>query len=214
LQTKIRPKAVIFDYGNVLCAPQTEADLEALAAVLKVAQAEFLPAYWRRRIEYDEAALTSQSYWQAVAAVAQRSIGDAEIERLVRIDSESWGRPDPVMVEWARKLREAGIRTAVLSNMPAAIRDFLTHSAGWMPRFDCLTFSCDLGVCKPDPAIYQQCLTKLGVGASEALFLDDRLENVEGAQRVGMHSFVFTNPAEASKTLEREFLLPVELKPA
>jgi FMN phosphatase YigB (HAD superfamily) len=47
-------------------------------------------------------------------------------------------------------------------------------------------------------------LQKLNVRADEALFLDDRLENVEGARAVGMHSFLFRGVRDLQEDLKRE----------
>jgi HAD superfamily hydrolase (TIGR01509 family) len=51
--------------------------------------------------------------------------------------------------------------------------------------------SCEVGVAKPDPLIFQMCLTRLGVEPSRALFVDDRIENIEGAARLGLRTFHF-----------------------
>ena len=45
---------------------------------------------------------------------------------------------------------------------------------------------------KPEPGIYRYAIEGLGVEPGEALFLDDRLENVEGARALGLHSEIFT----------------------
>ena len=50
-----------------------------------------------------------------------------------------------------------------------------------------------LGIAKPDPEIYIYTCEKLGVAPSEALFLDDKIENIEAAHHVGLHAIQFTN---------------------
>jgi FMN phosphatase YigB (HAD superfamily) len=54
--------------------------------------------------------------------------------------------------------------------------------------------------------IYEHTLQKLDVRADEALFLDDRLENVEGARAVGMHSLLFHGVRHLQEDLQREGL--------
>lgn len=49
-----------------------------------------------------------------------------------------------------------------------------------------------LGIVKPDPAIYQACLDRLNVASRKALFVDDRLENVEAAAQLGWQTLHFT----------------------
>lgn len=200
----IEPKAVIFDYGNVLCAPQQPSDLQAIAAMLDLSEAEFLPLYWRYRIDYDAARMDAAGFWHGVL----QSVSPAQIARLVELDIASWMRPNPPMLDWARRLREAGLKTALLSNMPKELRDYLMEQVAWMPAFDQVTFSCDVRICKPDSAIYQHCLGGLGVAAGEALFLDDREDNVRGAQEVGIHALLFTDAPAAWRQIAGKYHLP------
>ena len=52
--------------------------------------------------------------------------------------------------------------------------------------------SCEVSVCKPDPRIYELCLSRLGVEPGEALFIDDRVENIEAAAALGLQTVHFT----------------------
>jgi FMN phosphatase YigB (HAD superfamily) len=54
------PKAVIFDYGNVLCESQPAADVQALAHILELPVSRFTEIYWQFRGPYDAAALDSE----------------------------------------------------------------------------------------------------------------------------------------------------------
>lgn len=205
-------KAVIFDYGKVLSAPQRQASLIAMASTLMLSISEFEPFYWRDRMEYDRAALDARSYWSKIAAYSHRQLSDAQIEELRRHDVEGWSDADPIMVRWANRLRENSVPVAVLSNMPSDLREYVNTKADWFPRFDHMTFSCDIHSCKPDAAIYQHCVSGLKSAPADILFLDDRLENVEGAKRLGLHSFVYTSPEEAREVIAEHYSLPVAIE--
>ena len=58
-------------------------------------------------------------------------------------------------------------------------------------------FSCDCHLVKPDIEIYQMLLDKYSLCASECVFLDDKQENVDGAEACGILGIVFTNLKEA-----------------
>ena len=63
-------------------------------------------------------------------------------------------------------------------------------------------------MCKPAPAIYQTCIERLDVPADTTLFVDDRVENLRGAESVGLQTFHFTGDgsignSEASSGSER-----------
>lgn len=65
--------------------------------------------------------------------------------------------------------------------------------------FDVIVFSAEEGVKKPDPEIYRRTLARLGVEQKEAIFLDDRLPNIAGERRIGMHAI---QHAETGHTIE------------
>jgi len=203
----ISPRAVIFDYGNVLSQSQPEADVRALASILDLPVPQFTEIYWRFRIPFDAGSLEPAAYWNAVARTASRVLTPAQIDALNEIDSRSWSHPAPAMPQWARDLRAAGIPTALLSNMPVTVRDYVL-GCDWLPDFDARVFSCDFGQCKPAPEIYQHCLRQLGISPQDALFLDDRKANIRAAEAQGWSAVLFTDAASASLEIARRFALP------
>jgi putative hydrolase of the HAD superfamily len=204
----IQLKAVIFDYGNVLCLPQTMDDMAGMAGVLGIGVDEMHRLYWQSRVPFDRGDLTVDSYWNALAAEAGRSLTASQLAEIVRLDNESWSRPDAVMVRWAARLRTSGIRTGVLSNMPITLRAWLAAHAHWLDDFDHRTFSCDVRLTKPEAAIYEHSLRGLDITAADALFLDDKEANVEGARRRGLHGLLFRSPTQARAALNGVYALP------
>ena len=59
--------------------------------------------------------------------------------------------------------------------------------------------SCEVGVVKPDRMIFQLCLSQLGVTSNQALFVDDRIENIQGAASLGIQTFHFVGADAASR---------------
>jgi epoxide hydrolase-like predicted phosphatase len=68
--------------------------------------------------------------------------------------------------------------------------------------FDLLLFSGEERIRKPGPEIYQRALARLAVQPAEAVFVDDVLENVEGARAVGMAGIQFFNAAQVRAEIE------------
>jgi len=203
-------KAVIFDYGNVLSEPQNAAEVQSMACILDLPAAEFGKFYWSFREAYDEAKFTPREYWNNVAQLAGRTLSQPQIGHLIELDSLSWMHPRTTIVDWARTVRRAGFRIALLSNMPVTLRDALQGRA-WLPAFDQRTFSCDLAITKPSPEIYRHCLGGLGLAPLDVLFLDDREPNVQAARDIGMHALQFTTPLDVAREIERSFDIPVPL---
>ena len=92
----------------------------------------------------------------------------------------------------AKRFRGRGARTAILSNGGPEVTAGLRARRRLEEWFDVVIVSCEVGVCKPDLRIYQLCLSRLGVEPPEALFVDDRQENVEAAATLGLQTVHFT----------------------
>ena len=69
--------------------------------------------------------------------------------------------------------------------------------------FDGIVVSGEEGVIKPDAAIYRTLLQRYKLDASDCVFIDDSLSNVNGARAVGMHALHFQSPSELSIELRR-----------
>ena len=195
-------RAVIFDYGNVICRPPTPQQLSEAAELCGLTVEDFVQAFWRKRREYDRGS-DARAYWEDIAASSGRVFNETLIAEMMRREVDFWARFDDRVLNWARDLRSAGLRTGILSNLPRTLGERLRTEPGFLEHFDQVTFSYELGFIKPEPPIYQYAIAGLGVEPGEALFLDDRPENVEGARAVGIHAVVFDSWEEF---LERDFL--------
>jgi len=207
----IRLKGVIFDYGNVLCARQQRADVEAMAAVFDAPAAAFEQAYWVRRDVFDAAALTPEEYWGEIARALGRGLDERMLADATAIDNRSWSHPSQVMAQWATAIRGAGLRTAILSNMPITLRMHLDDQVKWLPEFDHRTFSCDVKVAKPRPEIFEHCIAGLGTAPEETIFLDDREENIRAAAAMGWRTLLFHDAEQAQRELAGKFELPLPI---
>jgi len=95
-------------------------------------------------------------------------------------------------VEILARLKGAGKSTGLISNV------FPMDICGWAgsplkPFFDTVVFSCDVGLVKPEPEIYDLCLESLGVKPERALFVGDGgSDELEGARRAGLTPVLVT----------------------
>lgn len=195
-------KVLIFDMGGVLIRTMSHASRHEWENRLGLAQGE------------SEQIVFNSEMGQA----AQRGeIGDAELwqwvgERLALDEAELnafrdgfWAgdKINEPLVAHIRALREAGWRTAVLSNFTDILNHLLTETYPIADAFEMIIGSAYEKVMKPDPRIYHIALQKLGIEAHEAVFVDDFAHNIDGAKAVGLHGIHFTPntdvPAELSK---------------
>jgi len=184
-------RAVIFDFGNVVCYSPSEKQWAEAAQFCGVEVADFQRAFWLIRDDYDRGGDPS-SYWLNFAKITGRAFDDATIAGLIRREVAFWSRFDARVLAWANQLRAAGIRTGLLSNLPSPLAYALRATPGFLDHFDQVTFSSELGFIKPQPEIYKHATEELQIAPAEGLFIDDRPLNVEGAQAVGLQIELFT----------------------
>jgi putative hydrolase of the HAD superfamily len=200
-------RAVIFDFGNVLCFPPAEEQLTEAATLCGLSTPEFVANFWRRRRDYDRG-MKPAEYWHDFAAMIGQSFDAAMIQDMISREIAFWSHYDTRVLAWIQDLRRAGIRTSILSNLPAPLGENLRATDGFLDHFDQITFSYELGVLKPEPEIYRYAVRGLGVAPEEALFLDDRPENVEGARAIGLHAEIFTTWEEFEEQHQPRYPLP------
>ncbi len=202
-------EAVIFDYGMVLSTAQEPEALATLKRITRLDDTAFDRHYWRHRHNYDLGHLNGTSFWQAVSDDAALGLSLAEIERLIENDIVMWSTLNEAMLQWVQAIQNAGFRTAILSNMGEELMVYMRQEFGWLGRFDHHTWSCELRIAKPDPAIYRYTCEKLGVLPANALFLDDKQENIAAAVSVGMQAIQFSTVEALQAELDRRGLLAV-----
>lgn len=183
----------IFDYGGVLVRQQTDADQAQLAAIAGIPEKLFTEMYWSRRLDYDKGLLSAAEYWRGIAKRCGAMLTQGGIEQLIDFDNVSWMQFDSVMWDWIDQLRATGKRVAMLSNMPRELGEALRSRTHRLNGFDHVTLSYEIHSVKPEPFIYEHCLDGLGTSPEQTVFLDDRMENVHGAELLGIHAIQFTN---------------------
>jgi putative hydrolase of the HAD superfamily len=195
-------RAVIFDYGEVLCQIAPLAQFAPMARILNITPERLVQRYMQNRLDYDRGDLTAEEYWTGFGRENGVALGTAQVEELDRLDCGLWWNLDPQLLDWVARLRAKGIKAGVISNMFIGLARQIRQSAPWLDRFDDYTFSAEIRATKPDPAIYLHSLSQLGVAPHEALFLDDRETNIRGAQAVGMEGLVYANPGRLREELQ------------
>lgn len=108
-------------------------------------------------------------------------------------------------VSFLQRVREAGVKVAIVSNCGGSTRQMLA-AKGLLALADAAVLSCEAGVAKPDREIYLAALRALGVPAGEAVFLDDQPRFCAGAAAAGVRAIqvarpgICTQPADPAYT--------------
>jgi len=195
-------RAVLFDIGGVIVG----SPLEAIAAfemergipagfINRVVVGSGAAGAWSR-LERGE--LTLDAFYPAFEADC--SSGGCALsarELMTRVAEATLPRPE--MLGAVQRIRERGLRTAAVTNNWIAEGD---GASSLRPHFDVFVESSVVGIRKPDPRIFEIACTKLGIGPSEAIFLDDIGANLKSARALGMTTIKVVTPAAAVAELE------------
>jgi 2-haloacid dehalogenase len=200
------PTTLIFDVGNVLYGwdpqsllarqlPQDEARLRFIEDVDLWGWHESLDG--GRPFEEAAAELSGKfpDYAAHISAWGERF-------------GETISDPVPGVHAIVEELDERGVPLFAITNFSADFwAPFRTREENFFRRFRGIVVSGEVKMLKPDPAIYYLALDRFGLQAHEALFVDDRQINVEGAEAVGMQGHLFTGAEDLRRRLESEGLL-------
>jgi len=200
------PRAVIFDVGNVLYGWDPESFLVRQIvddeARLRFIEDTNLYA-WHDTLDggrpFDAAAAelseTFPAYAELIAAWGSRF-------------GETITDPVPGVHEIVAELDKNGVPLFAITNFSADFwPPFAKREKAFFSRFRNIVVSGEEKLMKPDPAIYYRALDRFRLPAGDALFIDDRQINVDGALAVGMRAHLFTTAEDLRARLVDEGLL-------
>jgi len=185
-------EAVIWDLGGVIVRTEDRAPRDALAERLGLSRAEL------NHIVFESDARFSAQLGEIDGDAHMQTISEKFGLSLPEFRQYLFGgdRVDKELVAFIRDLRPKW-KTALLSNALSNLRSFLSETWKISDAFDLIVVSAEEGLMKPDPAIYQLALNRLGVLAHAAVFIDDLAANVQAAVDSGMLGIVFESRRQA-----------------
>lgn len=132
-----------------------------------------------------------------VCAIATPSASEVAIAMALQVNGtrhEEWlAAPRPEARAVLLELRWRGLRTGLVSNCSSSVpRSWPASPLGDL--LDVAVFSAAEGIAKPDPRIYRRALDRLGLAASECLYVDDSASACAGAAAVGLRAIQFVPP--------------------
>jgi glucose-1-phosphatase len=192
-------KAVIWDMGGVLVRTEDQTQRQAWEQKLGLKPGELHDIVFKNEISdkasRGEAAEDEIWKWvQLQLGLTEHALGE------LRADFFAGDSVDLILLEYIQSLKSDYL-TGMITNAWPGIRHWLTEVWKVADAFDSIVVSAEVGLIKPGPAIYELSLDQLGILPKEAVFLDDLIENIHGAQAVGMKAVHFTTREDALKQL-------------
>ena len=193
-------RAIIFDFGGVLMktrdhTPRYLWDSRLGLAKGSVERVVHNADSW---VKAQTGTLSPQAYWEDVRQQLRIS---AEDVRQLAVDFYSGDVLDTELTGLIRRYRSDGYPVALLSNDSSELMPKLER-LDLVALFDLLVISAQIGAMKPAAAAYEAVLDRLAMPAHQTIFVDDRPENVEGANALGIHGIHYTDGMDLAARLE------------
>lgn len=197
-------KAIVFDIGNVLVRWNPG---PAFAPYLATGDSV---AAFLDRVEFDQRNLRADAGVPFADLAAE--LDDPADRELLAAYPARFGATVTELIEgsWALidRLREKGFAIHAITNWSD---ETWPQGLAAHPRlgstFGTVVVSGEIGMVKPDPAIFQYFCKRARLAAEECLFIDDKPENVAAAQSIGMAGEVFTSPENLEAALIQRAIL-------
>jgi putative hydrolase of the HAD superfamily len=196
-------KNVIFDVGNVFVTWSPNEIVERCFALprgsdenLRRAQALFRSSLW---MSLNRGELTQREAEQAYQA--QFGLSDEQTKTLFFHIMDHLEIIDGTE-EIAHRLRKSGYRVFALTDNVSEIVAYLKNRHQFWTVFEGTVISAEIGILKPDPAIFRHAMEKFNLLAEETVFFDDVKANVDGASSIGIKARLFTTPGRCVEDLQ------------
>ena len=192
---KVMITTIIFDIGGVLVNGSFDEFLRKVSEILeantqKNNEFEIITADWMRgKFKFKE----------FIEKISGKTISEEDNEKIFELWINNW-KLDLDMVAFAKKFKPK-YKVVMLSN---ADREGVEKSGNdpYLNFFDQKFLSYDLGMVKPDREIYEHVIKEIGDKPEDCVFIDNRLENIEAAEKFGIHGIVFENKEQLKKDLK------------
>ncbi len=196
---------IVFDVAQVLLGWHPAAMLREVvphlapdAAAAHALEATLFQGWGGDWAEFDRGRLDEPGIVARI--VARTGLGTADVARVVAAIPQAL-QPLEGTLALVRRLKAGGHPVVFLSNMPASYAALLQARHPFFAGFDDGLFSADVGLIKPEPALYALAEQRFGRPPQALVFVDDTAANVAAAQARGWRGVVFRGAADAAASL-------------
>ena len=185
-------KAIIFDFGNVICRFTNDILRERISKLSGKTVEEILNLVYRNSDilqRFETGLISGQEFFEELSSICGLKVS---YEELKKIYSEDKFTPVEGMEKLIEELR-GKYKIGLLSNTSEWDFDYMIKAAPMIKTFDTITTSCEAKSMKPNKGIFLDALNKLNLKPEECVYADDVLEYVEAAKKLGIKAVQFTD---------------------
>ncbi len=193
------PQAVVFDFGGVMTGePNREVVVNFIRATFHFSESEYEKVNQEKR-KAVKGGVSDEQFWIAYAKEKGIKLPPDFSENFQSALKEAIGI-NHEMYHLVEQLKMQQIPVAMLSNIDSRLAGMVKSFGLYEPFYPCL-LSCEIGVEKPDLKAFEILLERLGLPASEVVYIDDNSENIEAARKTGLDAILFESTGQIRSQL-------------
>jgi len=188
-------EAIFFDWGGVIADDPGDDFLINLLREVGASEMLVQDIYMSHLKDFMRGKLTETEFWNVLNDKYELNV---ETDIASRFTSWQGLVVNESVLNLVEQAKSKGIKTGLITNTLAPTFNILKTN-GKLSEFDSIVASCEVGLIKPDSAIYEFALRQLNVSANASLFIDDKQKNLDAAERLGFKTILATNPDQIIK---------------
>lgn len=193
---KMKIKNIIYDVGNVLVKWDPDQVIHTVLPYLNPKKVfQTMKAIW---ID-----LNLGKFSEADAILKYVDLLNLPERQITNLIEEFKKQQIPIegSIELLKKMKQLRLNLYIITNNTKGIMEYHKLHSDFPKFFKDMVVSADLGFLKPSPEIFQYLIDKHDLKPNESVFIDDTLENVEAALKLGIHALQFTDTLQCEKQL-------------
>jgi glucose-1-phosphatase len=194
-------KAIIFDFGNVICHFTNDIFRQRIANLSGKTKEEIKKLIYEDSdiIQKSEMGqITLEEFYEELSEICEINVSYDELKTIYSTDKFTRVEGTKELIEKLRKNYKIGL----ISNISEWNWDHAVQIAPEVLTFETITKSFEVRAMKPSPIIFEDALKKLNLKAEECVYIDDIEEYVEAAKNMGFRAFQFTTAAQLETDLK------------
>jgi len=186
-------KAIIFDFGNVICRFTNEILLDKISAISGKPKEEIRHLIYEVSElpqKFETGLVSSNEFFEEMSKLCGLNISYDELKEIYSKDKFTRIEGMIKLI----KLFKGKYKVGLLSNNSEWDFEYGVKMVPEINFFDTITLSYEVKAMKPDLKIFYDALGKLKLSPQECVYTDDILEYVQAAESIGINAIHFTDP--------------------
>ena len=204
----MKVKAIGFDRTGVLVGMPASKFNQLISEISNTDIKTFQSTYYKFNNDFNTGKISKEELWKKVLTDLGKMNSFDEVMKVVNRPKEL----NTEIISLVKELKEKGYRVGLLSNDTSEAAKYMREVEHLDKFFDVMLVSAETGYTKPNKDAYMDFVNKLGVSATELIFIDDSQVNLISATKLGISTILYSDPNNLRNQLLKKGVLLTDRK--